>query len=301
VARRWLPPDESRLMPADRPPPRLARRPRWGHPQPPVARILRTRIRCVGTIAGARADTVITTMKLTVGPLPPAVYWRRRAIVLGALLLVVVFFVSMCSGGSGGSNSASGKPSDRPSVTGAPSGDPSVLMPVVGVGGDGGGQGNPSVTELASAPPAGGAPGGTATGAGGQQPGASPCADSDISLTASVTPLAEGYYLSMRVKNTSARACTRDLGSGPQTLQVVNASGATIWTSDLCATAGRPPQPDMRTLGSGAEVVLPMSGKFYWDGTTGKCSGGKALPAGAYQLIAKLDTKFSAPVPLNGK
>lgn len=237
-------------------------------------------------------------MNLTVGPLPPAVYWRRRAIVLGGLLLVVVLFVSMCSG-SGGTKSASGTPSTRPSAT--PSGAPSVLSPVIGVGGDGGGQGNPTVTELASAPPGGGGPGGPATSAGGQQSGASPCADSDISLTASVTSLAKGYYLSMKVKNTSTRSCTRDLGSGPQTLQVVNTSGATIWTSDLCAAAGRTPQPDMRTLGPGSEVVLPSSGKFYWDGTTGKCSGGKDLPAGAYQLIAKLDTKSSAPVPLTAK
>lgn len=235
-------------------------------------------------------------MNLTVGPLPPAVYWRRRAIVLGALLLVVVLFVSTCSGGSGGGKSAAGTPSNGPSASSAP---PSVLSPVIGVGGDGGGQGNPTVSELASAPPGGGGPGGAATSAGGQQPGASPCADSDISLTASVTLLKTGYYLSMTVKNTSARSCTRDLGSGPQALQVVNASsGATTWSSDLCAAAGRSPQADMRTFAPGVEVVLPTSGKFYWDGTTGKCSGGNKRPAGTYQLIAKLDSKASTPVPV---
>ena len=37
-------------------------------------------------------------MRATVGPLPSAVYWRRRAVVLGAVLLsIIVLFVS-CSG-----------------------------------------------------------------------------------------------------------------------------------------------------------------------------------------------------------
>ena len=40
-------------------------------------------------------------MRLTVGPLPSAVYWRRRAVVLGALLLLVIVLVYSCSGWSG--------------------------------------------------------------------------------------------------------------------------------------------------------------------------------------------------------
>ena len=35
-------------------------------------------------------------MRLTVGPLPPAVYWRRRALVLGVALLVVFLIVQAC-------------------------------------------------------------------------------------------------------------------------------------------------------------------------------------------------------------
>ena len=35
-------------------------------------------------------------MRLTVGPLPPAVYWRRRSLVLGVALLVVFLIVQAC-------------------------------------------------------------------------------------------------------------------------------------------------------------------------------------------------------------
>ena len=35
-------------------------------------------------------------MRLTVGPLPPAVYWRRRAVVLGAGLLFLIVLLYSC-------------------------------------------------------------------------------------------------------------------------------------------------------------------------------------------------------------
>ena len=37
-------------------------------------------------------------MKLTVGPLPAGVYWRRRAIIGGALLILVLLLWAQCSG-----------------------------------------------------------------------------------------------------------------------------------------------------------------------------------------------------------
>ena len=37
-------------------------------------------------------------MRLTVGPLPPAVYWRRRAVVLGAGLLFLIVLLYSCTG-----------------------------------------------------------------------------------------------------------------------------------------------------------------------------------------------------------
>jgi hypothetical protein len=231
-------------------------------------------------------------MNLTVGPLPSAVYWRRRAMVLGALLLVVVFLVAMCSG--------SGKPSGTRNTSGttgsgSPTSHPSMLTPIIGDGGDGGG-------ETAGSDPASPDPGSASVAGGGAPPPSSsgPCADTDMSLTAVATPLAKGFYFSMKVKNISTRACSRDVGASPQSLQVVNAAGAVVWSSDSCATPGRSPRPDVRVFGPNIETVLPPR-PFYWDGTVGKCSGGTALPAGSYRLVAHLATKASQPVALVGK
>src|SRR5262249_25583714 len=42
--------------------------------------------------------SVLAIMRLTVGPLPAAVYWRRRAAVLGGLLVIVLLIVYSCAG-----------------------------------------------------------------------------------------------------------------------------------------------------------------------------------------------------------
>ena len=41
-------------------------------------------------------------MRLTVGPLPPAVYWRRRAVVLGGVIAVIFTLTYACSSAAGG-------------------------------------------------------------------------------------------------------------------------------------------------------------------------------------------------------
>ena len=53
-------------------------------------------------------------MRLTVGPLPPAVYWRRRAVVLGAGLLFLIVLLYSCTGSDrnakkGGTGSHAGR------------------------------------------------------------------------------------------------------------------------------------------------------------------------------------------------
>jgi hypothetical protein len=53
------------------------------------------------TLARAYGDPI---MRSTVGPLPPAVYWRRRALVLGVLLLIVIALFVSCGGEDDGGN-----------------------------------------------------------------------------------------------------------------------------------------------------------------------------------------------------
>ncbi|HKT06080.1 MAG TPA: hypothetical protein VJT31_41770 [Rugosimonospora sp.] len=235
-------------------------------------------------------------MNLTVGPLPPAVYWRRRAILIGALLLVVILLVSTC-GGSGKAGSPRNT-SARQSPTSTPNSNGNAIAPIIGEGGDAGGGDPPSPDPGTSAPTAD-VPAGD--GGGDIQPSASgPCSDSDLSLTAVVTPLAKGFYFSMKVKNISTNACSRDVGGGPQALTVVNSAGTVVWTSDLCAAAGKSPDPDVRTFGPNIETILPPR-PFYWDGTVGRCSGGVAPQPGDYRMVARLGSKASTPVAVIGK
>lgn len=53
-----------------------------------------------------------------VGPLPPRVYWTRRAVLLAILLVLVVAIAVSCSGGSGARHPAAA-PSARPTPTGS--------------------------------------------------------------------------------------------------------------------------------------------------------------------------------------
>jgi hypothetical protein len=237
-------------------------------------------------------------MKATVGPLPPAVYWRRRAIVIGALVVVVILFVAMCSSGGGNKSKPnarrSGSASTGPQTS---SSSPSVLPPIVGESApsDGGnGDGGNGATNPTASPGAGGADTG---GTGGQQQASiGACADSDMSLAAEATPLAGGgFHLIMKVRNTSSHACTRDVGGGPQEL-VVTGSGWS-WSSNSCAAPGATPAPDVRTFNPGVEATLPAR-PFTWDGSTNKCSAGAKAGAGTYHLVAKLASKTSDPVPV---
>ncbi|HEX7744092.1 MAG TPA: hypothetical protein VF462_02355, partial [Micromonosporaceae bacterium] len=112
-------------------------------------------------------------MRLTVGPLPPAVYWRRRAVVLGAILLFVLVLMYSCLG--------SGRQPTEPTAAaqrGSPRGvapSATVLTPQT----DG-----PSASSAARVPASAAAP--TATGAAGQPSAGSAggCTDAEINLAA---------------------------------------------------------------------------------------------------------------------
>ena len=189
-------------------------------------------------------------MRLTVGPLPAAVYWRRRAAVAVALALVIVLFAMMCSGPD------MSAPTANPSFTGGPRmPDLSTSAPSSPVTHASGGTG--SSGPDASADP--GSPSGGDDGGDGAGNGVPPvvatvaCADAEISLTAAVSP-SPGIYggvitLTLIVRNTADHACLRDVGSAPQELQV--RQGATVvWSSDHCDT---PQASDVRAFGPNIE------------------------------------------------
>jgi hypothetical protein len=224
-------------------------------------------------------------MNLTVGPLPPAVYWRRRALVLGVVLLVVVLFVAMCSG-SGESKSGATAP-----TTASPTATSTIQRPVIdGVPPSSAAASASSPSSPSSASPTTGAPAGPP----------SACLDSEMSLTVIVHVRKDDVELQMKVKNISNRACSRDVGGTPQEIHVTTAAAQptdpVVWSSDFCQAGN--PQPDVRTFNPGIESILPVN-PVLWSRryVTAGCKAGNPAPLGAYAAVAKLGTLSSPAVP----
>ncbi|WP_212987877.1 adhesin [Actinoplanes auranticolor] len=255
-------------------------------------------------------------MRSTVGPLPSAVYWRRRAVVLGALLLgVIVLFVSCSGGDDKDSNRGKGASSQAPltpaSASQTPEDEPSFTDP-------GPGAGNPSLPDPgeltasgAAADPSagaganpgdgtqGGVQGGTQGGDTNVAAGSGTCTDAEMSVTPvpAVTTVRRGAPVAVRlkIKNISARTCTRDVGADLQELYIGQGAGR-VWSSDTCSTV----------KGSEVRTFPPNSEREYnvtWNGKqANKCAGGLATgtapAAGQYEMRFRLGAKISAPVAL---
>lgn len=227
-------------------------------------------------------------MRLTVGPLPPAVYWRRRAVVLGAILLFVLVLTYSCAGsgrqptdptaaGAGQSRGVASSATVLTPYTDGPSASGSPQVPT------------PTATGIAGQP----ASGQSGTGSAGD------CTDTEIDLVAvpAQARIAPGTSvdLTLRVKNVSSRACSRDLGSLQQELYL-KLGAQKIWSSDTCSN-GR--DSDVKSLAPSIVHEYRIS----WNGRDStRCSGGVASgpvpPAGSYLLFARLGTKLSEPAPV---
>lgn len=233
-------------------------------------------------------------MRLTVGPLPPAVYWRRRAVVLGAVLLFLIVVIYSCRGPGETDDAAQHK---GPSPSGGPS---PVLTPETG------GPGSAAPSD----PPGGGSaeePGEEVTGppsGGGQLPGGAPpvqnaCTDAEMSVipvpSQTSMPVGGTIQLRLRIKNVSDRTCNRDVGAAMQELYIK--SGArTIWSSDACSSAH---DNNVKTFPPSHEEEYSVP----WNGReSSRCANGFAAgphaTAGSYQLFGRLGTKHSDPVSL---
>jgi hypothetical protein len=214
-------------------------------------------------------------MRLTVGPLPAAVYWRRRAVVLVGLSMVVLIAWYALSGPEGSANpgavpTQTGSPTPAPQTSDAPSPRESSPSPT------------PSAFTL---------PVSAATG---------PCTDSEMEVIAksASAEVASGTPVpfTITIKNTSPRTCVRDVGADVQEL-LLQAEGITIWSSDDCgANHGQ----DLKEFAAGMEVSYTRT----WPGhrsrggnNTVECTAPVPGP-GVYQLVARLDRKLSPPFDL---
>ena len=206
-----------------------------------------------------------------VGDLPESTYWRRRALVGGAVVLLLFLLLRACSGGDARSTGV---------ITSLPSEPPATPLPSPTPAPAGGLSPSPSPTATASGSATATA-GATATAAAGT------CADGD--LTVRVTTDAPAYpvrgtpQLRMSIRNTSAAACTRDLGQAAVELLVFSGPDR-IWSSDDCAPGGG---ADLVRLSPGEERAITLT----WAGRRSAkgCAGDKdpARP-GTYRVVGRI-------------
>lgn len=214
-------------------------------------------------------------MRLTVGPLPAGVYWRRRALVFVGLAMVVLVVSYACGGPDVSSAGAGASPSaSQPGSSVAPSERVTVVA-------------SPTTAQ----PTAFTLP---ITGATG------PCTDAEleVAVSAAAPQIQHGQPVdvTIRIKNASGRTCGRDVGADMQELRLMD-KDIVVWSSDDCnARRGN----DVRSFGPGKEISFTLT----WSGTRSRtgagavnCSAPAPDPA-SYQLVARLEQKLSNPFEL---
>jgi hypothetical protein len=225
-------------------------------------------------------------MRLTVGPLPAAVYWRRRAVVLGAVLLLVLLVSYTCSPPKSPTSSG---PSKSPS---APASPKASLQPAVQF------SPSPSTGLAGTGQPS---PISSADDDGPVDPAA--CTDSELRVTAkpSATTVTRGHdvVIYLLIKNISGRTCTRNIGPDLQELRIV-LGAEKVWSSDDCGTAKG---NNVKSFQPNLEVSFNVD----WNGRTSTiCSGtgSSRAPAGPfpdpgrYQVLGRVGTDQSKAVTL---
>ncbi len=149
-----------------------------------------------------------------VGPEPPAVYWRRRAVVAVAVLLAVILLVILWpSGGDPTPTAAEGDPTATASAS-------------------------PSASETAASPTASPSASASASPSSTQ---VSECSDSDLNIETKVDTadpkVGQPVSVSMTISNISEAPCTRDVGPVVNEF-LITSGGYRVWSSDDCNPGG---------------------------------------------------------------
>jgi hypothetical protein len=215
-----------------------------------------------------------------VGPLPAAVYWRRRALALTVLLGVV--------GGAGWLGllligrhrpAAAMAPVAATSSRTAPA-TPALDLVVAPLAGD-----------LSPPPPAPAVPTTAAPVPGG------PCSDAMLTLEVRAPTSASAAArptFDLVITNVSVVPCVRAVDKGLQELVMVDLAGHRIWGSNDCSPET---SPDERTLAPGEELSFPV----LWSGLTSEptCTAARVAPEpGSYVLRGRLGTLTGPDTPL---
>lgn len=236
------------------------------------------------------------------GPLPPQVYWRRRALavaVVAVAVVGVVWIVSALAGGSAPEPTAQQSPLASSATTSAATAPPSTPDPPSTTT-------EPSSTQAAAPPastpaPAPPPPAQTPAPAPATSPATAPpppaCIEASIAVVAQVAqpsyPVGQQPVFRMLIGNVGKTACVRDLNAALQSVTVFTADGSTrLWSSNDCYPEK---SKDAPTLAPGEVKTFSVK----WSGTTSEptCTADRTrVPAGQYRVVATLGKLASKPV-----
>ncbi|ORL72381.1 hypothetical protein [Prescottella equi] len=217
------------------------------------------------------------------GPLPPEIYWRRRALAIGAAVVVlalIVWIVLSIGGGDDDSEStAAAATSELTESSEAPTTAQSE---------------DPSGTSGADS---------SSTTTASSTTSANPSKDcADQSLALKVTPDQPQYKagdepgFTIAITNIGTNACERDLGSGLQQVLVYSLDGANrLWSNVDCFPSS---EPEVRTLepGGQARFTVKWSAKTSAPGCT---APREPVAPGGYTVVGQLGSLKSNPEPFN--
>ncbi len=218
------------------------------------------------------------------GPLPPEIYWRRRALAIGVLvvaLALVIWLVLTVTRGGDSPGTTKAAATSSVSATSKPAGASST----------------PPATTESSAKPSGTT---TAAAASAGQVVAGTCPDQSLAVKVTVEhptyKTGENPVFGIVITNISSTVCSRDVGSGLQQVSVTTLDGQRrLWSSTDCYPDGA---PDVRTLNRGEQAAFMVT----WSGSTSQpnCAGDRVqVPPGAYAVVAQLGSLRSAAEPFN--
>ena len=228
------------------------------------------------------------------GPLPPQIYWRRRALGVGVVVVVLLLLVWIISSIGGGDDAPDPAAAAASSSITVPSAASTTATDSGGGSSNNSGGGSESVS----------ASGSTTAAAGSATPGPpvppGQCPDQSLAIKSTVEhptyQIGQEPVFGIVITNISTTPCERDLGAGLQQALVYTIDGAVrLWANSDCfpnTTA------DVRTLTPGQQAAFTVK----WSGTTSapECAGERTpVTPGAYIVVAQLGALRSAPEPFN--
>jgi hypothetical protein len=221
------------------------------------------------------------------GPMPAAVYWRRRAVALAGLVLLLLLLIWLVATVAGGAP----EPARQPTQSAA-----QQLPPRSSSTGRATSTATPSPTVTAGR--SGQAPSGTTAAPPSSPAAPQPCPDKIIGVAAAAEQpeyrVGAKPVFRLTVTNTGAVPCIRDLNAALQELLVYAADGTTrLWSSNDCYPGE---SANVRTLAAGESVAFTVT----WAGRSShpECAGERVqVPAGDYLVVAKLGPLTSQPAP----